>query len=127
MDIGALGQLIVDTAYHLHRGLGPGLVESVYSRVYARELARRGLFVERNKKISFEYEGLWFENAFCADLIVENLVIIEVKSVTALAPVHYSQLLTYLRLLDLPVGYLINFGSPLFKAGVKKVVNGYVS
>lgn len=110
MDIQLLGHIIVDTGYQLHRKLGPGLLESVYPPVLARDLDRRGL-----------------EEAFRADIIVERQVVNEVKSVAVLAPVHYSQLLTYLLLLGLPVGYLINFGSPLYEAGIKKVVNGFAS
>lgn len=115
---------IVDAAYGLHRGLGPGLLESVYETVLARDLQRRGLVVERQKSASFEYQGMLFENAFRLDLLVEGRVAVEIKSVERLAPQAYKQLLTYLRLLDLPVGLLVNFGAPTLKAGLHRVVNG---
>jgi GxxExxY protein len=90
--------IIVDASFHIHRKLGPGLFESVYHTILARDLARRGLFVESKKYISFEYDGLWFENAFQPDLIIERKVIVEVKSVAALAPIHensYSRIFGY--------------------------------
>ena len=120
-----IGRLIVDAAYHVHRGLGPGLLESVYQKIFSRQLSRTGLFIEGEKWISFDYDGVWFEDAFKADLIVERLVVVEIKSVVELKPVHYLQLLTYLRLMDLRLGYLINFGAPTFKAGIKRVINSY--
>jgi GxxExxY protein len=125
MHLDEIGTIIVDTGYRIHRGLGPGLLESVYRKIFARDLARSGMHVEREKWISFEYDGLWFENAFKADLVVEKCVIVEIKSVAELKPVHYLQLLTYLRVTNLRLGYLINFASPLYKAGVKRILNDY--
>lgn len=114
---------IVDAAVQIHRGLGPGLLESVYEIVLNRDLQRRGLHVERQKPISFEYDGLQFSDAFRIDLFVEAAVVVEIKSVEAIAPVHAKQLLTYLRLMKLPVGLVLNFGEPVMKSGIKRVVN----
>lgn len=108
---------VVDAAFKLHTRLGPGLLESVYELVLARELERRGVRVERQKPISFEFDGLRFDNAFCVDLLIDGCVVVELKSVETLAPVHSKQVLTYLRLLNLPVGLLINFGSATMKRG----------
>lgn len=115
---------IVDSAYKLHKGLGPGLLESVYEMILARDLERRGLKVERQSPLSFEYDGLRFSEALRIDLFVEHLVVVEIKSVERLAPVHPKQLLTYLRLLQLPVGLLINFGAATLKEDLRRVVNG---
>jgi iron complex transport system substrate-binding protein len=121
-ELNTISGIIVDAGFHIHRKLGPGLFESVYHTVLAHDLARRGLFVESKKYISFEYEGMWFENAFQPDLIVERKVIVELKSVIALGPIHEKQLLTYLRILDLRLGLLINFQTPAFASGIKRVV-----
>jgi GxxExxY protein len=115
---------IVDAAYKLHVGLGPGLLESVYEAVLARDLQRRGFLVERQKPISFAYEGLQFIDCFRVDLLVASRIPVEIKSIEKLGPVHSKQLLTYLRLLNLPVGLLINFGEATLKGGLKRVVNG---
>ena len=114
---------IVDAAYKLHVGLGPGLLESVYEIVLMRALVRRGLRVERQVPLSFEYDGLTFSDCFRVDLLVESRVIVEIKSVENLAPQHPKQLLTYLRLLKLPVGLLLNFGAATMKDGIRRVVN----
>ncbi|MCG3157097.1 MAG: hypothetical protein DKINENOH_03728 [bacterium] len=114
---------IVDAAFHIHSKLGPGLLESVYEVILAKELEKRGLMVERQMIVPIVFEGLSFDEGFRADLIVENAVIVELKSVEQLAPVHYKQLLTYLRLLDYRLGLLINFGAPVIKEGIKRVVN----
>jgi GxxExxY protein len=114
---------IVDAALKLHVGLGPGFLEPVYEIILARELARRGLVTARQVPISFDYEGMHFHEMLRADLLVENKVLVEVKSVETPHPVHTKQLLTYLRLADLRVGLLINFGMPTLKAGLERVVN----
>jgi iron complex transport system substrate-binding protein len=124
-DIDDITGEIVDAAYKIHVGLGPGLLESVYEAVLARELERRGLRVERQKPISFEYDGLKFDEGFRVDLLVEDIVVVELKSVEKLSAVHPKQVLTYLRLLHLPVGLLINFGAPLLKEGIQRIVNDY--
>jgi iron complex transport system substrate-binding protein len=127
METDELTGLIVDTAFHIHRDLGPGLLESVYELVLAAALQRRGLKVERQKPVSFTYDGMTFDEGFRVDLLVEGRVVVELKSVEKLAPVHAKQLLTYLRLMKLPVGLLINFGAGTFKEGVHRIVNGYTS
>ena len=119
-----IGTIIVDEAVRLHQALGPGLLEIVYEAVLARRLEKRGLLVERQKPISIEFEGEHFDEGFRADLIVNGLVIIELKSVEKLSAVHKKQLLTYLRLMDLKVGYLLNFGDALMKEGISRIING---
>lgn len=116
---------IVDAAHKIHVGLGPGLLESVYEVVLAKELERRGLRVERQRNVSFEFDGMRFVDAFRVDILVENVVIVEVKSIENLAPVHSKQLLTYLRLLGLPVGLLINFGEAAVRDGIRRIVNNH--
>jgi GxxExxY protein len=122
-EINVITGQVVDAAYRLHSRLGPGLLESVYESVLARLLEQSGFSVERQKPISFEFDGLRFDEAFRADLLVASRVLVELKSVEQLAPVHHKQVLTYLRLLDLPLGLLINFGAPLLKEGVHRIVN----
>lgn len=114
---------IVDTSVKIHMELGPGLLESVYEVVLARVLEQRGFQVERQKAICFEYDRMLFEEGFRTDLLVERRVIVELKSVEKLAPVHSKQLLTYLRLMNLPVGLLINFGAATLKEGLQRIVN----
>jgi len=115
---------VIDAAVGIHTRLGPGLLESVYEIVLARDLARRGYRVERQKPVSFEYDGLEFDNAFRVDLVVQNAVIVEVKSVAVLPAVFEKQVLTYLRLMDLRVGLLLNFAVPLLRQGIRRIVNG---
>ena len=117
--------IVVDAAFHLHRDLGPGLLESVYEAVLARMLERRGLRVERQKAVAFDFDGMHFDEGLRVDLLVEGCLVVELKSVETLAPVHAKQLLTYLRLLNLPIGLLINFGAATFKEGAKRVVNNH--
>jgi GxxExxY protein len=124
-DIDDVTGIIVDAAYQIHTGLGPGLLESVYEAVLARGLEKRGLSVERQKVVSFEYDGMRFDEGLRVDLLVDGMVVVELKSVEKLAPVHAKQLLTYLRLLHLPVGLLINFGSATMKEGLQRIVNQY--
>jgi GxxExxY protein len=114
---------IVDAAYRLHSRLGPGLIESAYRLILARDLESRGLQVEQEKQITFNYEGLAITNGFRVDLLVESCVVVELKSLEKLAPVHMRQTLTYLRLLDLPVGLLINFGVARLVDGLQRIVN----
>ncbi|HEX6369588.1 MAG TPA: GxxExxY protein [Longimicrobium sp.] len=114
---------IVDAAYRLHSCLGPGLMESAYRLILARDLENRGLHVAQESQITFEYEGMSITNGFRVDLLVENCVIAELKSLERLAPVHTRQILTYLRLLDLPIGLLINFGAARLDEGLHRIVN----
>lgn len=113
----------MDEAFHLHKDLGPGLLESVYATLLAHRLRNRGLIVEQEKKVVFSYDGIVFDQGFRVDLLVEDTVVVELKSVQEMSPVFYKQVLTYLKLMDMRVGILINFGSALFKNGVKRIVN----
>ena len=124
MTENGLAKIVVDAAYKVHTTLGPGLLESVYETVLAHELTSRGLRVQRQMPISIEYDGLRFDEAFRADLLVNDLLIVELKSIEATQPVHKKQLLTYLRLSNRKLGLLINFGAPLIKDGITRIVNG---
>ncbi|MEI7534580.1 MAG: GxxExxY protein [Verrucomicrobiae bacterium] len=115
---------VVDAAFKIHTTLGPGLLESVYEAVLAHELKQRGLQVARQQAIPVVYESVHLEEGFRADLIVEGKVIVELKSVEVISPVHKKQVLTYLRLTNLKLGLLINFGEALIKDGITRVVNG---
>lgn len=122
-----IATIIVDCAFRLHRDLGPGLFETVYEVLLAKMLQDQGLAVERQRAITFQYGGLTFDEGFRADLLIEGIVLVELKSVETFAPVHSKQVLTYLRLLNLPLGLLINFGAATFKEGCKRIVNGHQS
>jgi len=124
MTENAIAKEIVDAAFRIHTTLGPGLLESVYDTVLAYELDRRGLRTIRQQAIPVVYENVRIDTGFRADLIVEDKVIVEVKSVELLAPVHRKQLLTYLRLADKRLGLLINFQVALIKDGIFRIVNG---
>ena len=115
---------IMDASFHIHRELGPGLLESVYEVILAKKLTDFGLVVERQIPVVICFEGIKFDEGFRADLVVEKKVIVELKSIDKLQSVHYKQLLTYLRLNDCRLGLLINFGESLLKDGFKRVVNG---
>lgn len=114
---------IIDAAYKIHNSLGPGLFESVYEALMIHELEKRGLKVIRQQAIPFVYESIKFKIGFRADLMVEDKVLVELKSVESIAPVHRKQLLTYLRLADKRVGLLINFGAAFIRDGIVRVVN----
>jgi iron complex transport system substrate-binding protein len=114
---------IVDAAVKIHQGPGPGLLESVYESVLAKSLEKRGMKIERQKPISFVFDGIQFDEGFRVDLLVDDRVVVELKSVERLAPVHSKQLLTYIRLMKLPVGLLINFGASTLKEGLHRIVN----
>jgi GxxExxY protein len=115
---------IVDVAYRIHRALGPGLLESVYQRILAKELQKCGLSVTQQQIIPVVFEGTRYEMGFRADLVVQDRVIVEIKSIAEIAPVHKKQLLTYLRLADKRLGLLINFNVTLIKDGITRMVNG---
>jgi GxxExxY protein len=119
-----ISKVVVDAAIHVHRSLGVGLFESVYEAVLAHELETRGLNVQRQIPISIEYNGLKFNEGFIADLVVENRVILELKSVESLSAAHRKQIQTYLRLTGLKLGILLNFGAALMKDGIVRAVNG---
>jgi len=118
-----IAKIIVDAAFQIHKRLGPGLLETVYEVILAHTLDRRGLKVERQVPVAIVFEGITFDEGFRADLIVEEKVIVELKSLENIAPVHKKQLLTYLRLNDKKMGLLINFGSELIRDGISRVDN----
>lgn len=118
-----VGTVIVDSAIAIHRGLGPGLLESVYEVVLERVLVGRGLSVARQVQIPISYLDLSFEEGFRADMIVNDKVIVELKAVKNVIPVHLKQVQTYLRLADLRLGYLLNFNEALMKDGITRSVN----
>jgi GxxExxY protein len=119
-----LAKQIVDAAYRVHTNLGPGLLESAYEAVLAYELENRGLHVVRQQAVPIIYQGTRIEIGFRPDLIVSDLVIVEIKSVEAVAPVHKKQLLTHLRLAGKRLGLLINFNVALIKDGITRIANG---
>jgi GxxExxY protein len=119
-----IAKQILDAAFVVHTSLGPGLLESVYEVVLAYELKKKGLTPERQKPMPILYDNIRFDEAFRSDLIVNGKVIVELKSVEALLPVHAKQLLTQLRLSGLKLGLLINFGAAHLKNGIKRVING---
>jgi GxxExxY protein len=119
-----IAKVVVDVAYRIHVALEPGLLESVYEALMCHELNKRELRVTRQQMLPLIYDGVIIEEAFRADLIVEDKVIIEIKSVEQLAKVHYKQVLTYLKIADKKLGLLINFGEKLIKEGIKRVANG---
>lgn len=120
-----LSAVVVDAAFHLHRDLGPGLLESVYEVVLAKMLSDRGHSVSQQQMVPIEFGGFHFDEGFRADLIIEGKLVVELKSVEQLSPIHHKQLLTYLRLMHVPIGLLINFGAATFKEGVKRIVNDH--
>ena len=119
-----IGKIVVDAAFQIHKRLGPGLLESVYEIVLSYELKKKGLKVERQQPVAIVYDEIKFDEGFRADLVVEEKVIVELKSVEKVMPVHKKQLLTYLRLADKRLGLLINFGDELIRDGISRVVNG---
>ncbi|HEV7342913.1 MAG TPA: GxxExxY protein [Sphingopyxis sp.] len=127
MDIEEIARVTVDCGFHLHKNLGPGLLESVYEAIMADQLVRRGLNVKRQVPIPIRYDGIELPEGFRADLLIEGVLLVELKSVERLSPLHGKQVLTYLRLLDMPLGLLINFGGETFKEGVKRIVNNHQS
>lgn len=124
-DVEKLAAIAVDCGLHIHRELGPGLLESVYETVLSAALQQQGLAVSRQQPVSFRFRDMHFADAFRVDLLVENRLIIEIKSVEALNKVHGKQLLTYLRLMQQPLGLLFNFGAATFREGIKRVVNDH--
>jgi GxxExxY protein len=119
-----IGTIVVDASISVHRELGPGLLESVYEIVLAYELQGRGLRVNRQVPIPIRYKDMTFAEAFRGDLVVEEKVIVEVKSVERVSEAHKKQVQTYLRLTGCKLGFLLNFGEALMKRGISRVVNG---
>jgi GxxExxY protein len=124
-DIEELSAIVVDAGYKLHEALGPGLLESAYELILCERLRHHGLKVDRQLPVNIAYDGISIENAFRIDLLIEDQLILELKSVEQTLPVHVKQVLTYLRLTGLTLGLVMNFGAPTFKSGVRRVVNGH--
>jgi GxxExxY protein len=122
-DIEAVGKTIVDAAVKVHKALGPGLLESAYQQCLAYELSQRGLTVATEVQMPVCYDGLTLDAGYRIDMLVESCVVVENKAVVELAPVHTAQILTYMKLGDFPLGYLINWNVPLIKDGIHRVVN----
>ena len=125
LELEAISGDVIDVALRLHRDLGPGLLESVYEMLLAARLERMGYRIARQRAIDVEFDGIRFPAAFRIDILVDERLLVEVKSVERLTPVHGKQLLTYLRLTQQPVGLLINFGGETLKEGLKRIVNDY--
>ena len=123
-EIDSLSNKIIGAAIEVHRLLGPGLLESAYEECLSKELDIRGIKVKRQVILPIEYKGIKIESAYRLDLLVEDKIILELKSVAAIEPIHESQLLTYLKLTKLWLGLVINFNVPLLKDGIKRIVNG---
>ena len=119
-----IGKAVVDEALKLHRALGPGLPESVYTAVLAHKLRERGLRVDREVAVPIDYEGIRFDEGFRADLVVDDKVLLELKSVERVNSAHKKQVLTYLCLTRLRLGFLLNFGEAFMRDGITRVVNG---
>ena len=124
-EIDALARVAVEYGFRLHRDLGPGLLESAYETLMFESLRRQGIEVARQVMVPLRYDGIVVEAAFRADLILGNKLLVEIKSVERNAPVHGKQVLTYLRLMNLPLGLLMNFGLPTFKEGVRRIANDF--
>ncbi|MDZ7281679.1 GxxExxY protein [Sphingomonas sanguinis] len=124
-DIETIAFDVIDLSLRLHRELGPGLLESVYEMILAAKLGSMGYQVERQRAVDFSFDGLQFDGAFRIDLLIEQSLLVEIKSVERLNAAHAKQLLTYLRLTKQPLGLLINFGGATLKEGLRRVVNDY--
>lgn len=125
VDIEALARIAVDECIRIHRELGPGLLESVYETVLAGALVRRGLRVDKQVPVDIHYDGMRFPAAFRIDVLVNDMLVIEVKSVERLTNLHAKQLLTYLRLTDRTLGLLLNFSGETMKEGIRRVANNH--
>ena len=126
MDINPLSNEIIGAALEVHRALGPGLLESAYEMCLAHELAARGLRFERQRAIPLVYKGEPIEVGFRADFVIEDAILLELKAVDRLQPIHIAQVLTYLKLMDLHLGLLINFNTKILQSGIRRVVLGLV-
>ena len=126
MTLNEIGTVVVDCAVGLHRETGSGLLETVYEVTLAHDLQARGLHVERQVPIPIELRGIRFDEGFRADMVVEKEVLLELKSVDRVTKAHKKQVLTYLRLSGLKLGYLLNFGEALMKDGISRIINGEI-
>ena len=127
LNLEELSGLVIDTGLQIHRDLGPGMLESVYEVILAEKLIRSGLIVDRQVSIDIAYDDIEIANAFKIDLLVAGKLVVEIKSIPQLAPVHAKQLLTYLRLMNQPLGLLLNFGGAKFKEGIRRLVNNHTN
>ena len=125
LDVDEISKIVVDAAYHIHTTLGPGLLESVYEAVLAHELTKRGLEVNRQVPVEVVYDGITIGEGFRADMLVNGQLLIELKSVERMQPVYFKQVRTYLKLMNLRVGLMFNFGAATIKSGTTRVVNEY--
>jgi GxxExxY protein len=125
VELEQIAKVAVDRGYRLHRDTGPGLLETVYEILLAESLREAGLSCQRQVQVPIRYKGVVVDNALRIDLLVEDRLVIELKSAERNAPVHGKQLLTYLRLMDLPLGLLMNFGQETFKSGLRRIANDY--
>ncbi len=123
-DVEQLARIAINCGMRLHKRLGPGLLETAYEVILCEQLQREGLLVERQKAISIDVDGIRIADAFRVDLLVNETLVLEIKSVDRLAPVHAKQLLTYLKMLDLRLGLLMNFGQETLRDGLRRIVNG---
>jgi GxxExxY protein len=123
MDIEQLCTIVVDCGFKLHKDIGPGLLESAYEAMLAAKLSALGLKVDRQVPIDLIYDGIAIPNAFRIDLLIDDRVLIELKSTETTVPVHAKQVITYLRLMGLTHGFVMNFGTPTFKDGVRRLLN----
>jgi len=126
MNENQIGDYIVSVAIAMHRKLGPGLLEMVYEVILAHQLEKCGLAVQRQVAVPIEYDGIKFNEGFRADMVVEKKVIVELKSIEAVKQAHKKQVLTYLRLTEKKLGYLLNFGEALMKDGIYGIINGKI-
>ena len=122
-DIEGLIQLVFDCGMSIHQDVGPGLMESVYERVLADRLQRLGVKVDRQKPVHVEIDGIRYEDAFRYDLLLNDILLVEIKSIEKMGPVHAKQVLTYIRLMNLRYGLLLNFGCEVFRQGMRRIVN----
>jgi GxxExxY protein len=123
MSENEISKIIVDEGIYIHKSIGPGMLESVYVHCLAHRLVKRGLNVRSEVPVPLIFEEVRLECGYRADLLIENIVIVEIKSVDAIAPIHLAQTLTYLRLLGVRLGMILNFNSVLMKDGIRRVVN----
>ncbi len=124
-DIEIIGREIIHSSYYVHKSIGPGLLESIYQTCLTEELSYRGLFVEKEVFVPLFYRNKQIQKDFRLDLLVERQIILEIKAIDAIAPVHIAQLLSYLKLTDKWLGFLLNFNVVLMKDGIRRIVNGF--
>lgn len=120
-----LASTVIHCGLKLHTDIGPGLIESVYEKILADRLFRLGLKIDRQKPVTINIDGKTYPDALRYDLLVDDLLLIELKSIDKLGPIHVKQTLTYIRLMNLPLGLLLNFGSELFKQGIRRITNNH--